>query len=171
MPIKRRRSKRRAEGLPEEVEAHLLGDPEHRYLFFYDDHEIRFMWDDFRDVLLGDWIAEHPGTRPWAWWKYDTLENRLRIGGKGTATHDALAAVAARFEMGLPACGYVDRFLHDYYNGVAVDIRGNWIVNGYKPGDFVAEVYDPADPPTFESEVEYLARLGLLFDGEAARCQ
>lgn len=28
-------------------------------------------WRELRDELLPQWIKDHPGSRPWAWWKID----------------------------------------------------------------------------------------------------
>lgn len=39
-------------------------------------------WNDLRDDLLPEWIAEKPGTRPWAWWRFDAPEGRQRVDGK-----------------------------------------------------------------------------------------
>ena len=33
-------------------------------------------WDAVRDVLLPAWIQEHPGTRPFAWWRFTHKQER-----------------------------------------------------------------------------------------------
>jgi hypothetical protein len=33
-------------------------------------------WGDVRDELLPQWIREHPGTRPFAWWEQEAPEPR-----------------------------------------------------------------------------------------------
>lgn len=33
-------------------------------------------WEDVRDELLPQWIREHPGTRPFAWWRDEAPEPR-----------------------------------------------------------------------------------------------
>jgi hypothetical protein len=33
-------------------------------------------------------IRGHPGTRPWAWWRYEAREPRRRLGGKGVSLRD-----------------------------------------------------------------------------------
>jgi hypothetical protein len=43
-------------------------------------------WREHRDVMLGDWIAERPGTRPWAFWRFDAPEPR-RILEQEPRTH------------------------------------------------------------------------------------
>lgn len=41
---------------------------------------MREAWEALRDELLQEWIAEKPGSRPWAWWTFDAPERRRRIG-------------------------------------------------------------------------------------------
>ena len=43
--------------------------------------EMRELWYFEIGTMLPDWIAENPGTRPWAWWKFDAPERRKRIDG------------------------------------------------------------------------------------------
>ena len=43
---------------------------------------MQLAWELMRDELLPAWIAEHPGTRPYAWWAFDSPERRRRIDGK-----------------------------------------------------------------------------------------
>jgi hypothetical protein len=47
----------------------------------------RATWAEHRDELLEDWIAEHPGRRPAAWWRWEATESRRVLGG--TADHIA----------------------------------------------------------------------------------
>jgi len=96
----------------------------------HDDEQLRGLWEAYGHQLLADWILEHPGTRPWAWWKYSApAEPRRRIGGIGTPR------------------------------------RGSPFWFG-KPGQFEGD-YVVANPPTWEPEVEYLRRHGLLTPSEA----
>ena len=73
---------KRPEGLTDDREYFLLngqwffGEP-----FATVDAE-RSAWIEHRDYLLGKWIADEPGTRPAAWWKFDAPERRRRIDGK-----------------------------------------------------------------------------------------
>jgi hypothetical protein len=39
------------------------------------------VWHDHGDQILADWILEHPGTRPWAWWTFDAAEPRHVVTG------------------------------------------------------------------------------------------
>ena len=58
---------------------------------YTDDPEVdtrrRQAWEEFRDELLPAWIAEHPGSRPHAWWLYDAPERRRCV--TGPHPHDA----------------------------------------------------------------------------------
>lgn len=40
-------------------------------------------WEQLRDEIMEAWIAERPGTRPWAWWEWDAPERRRCIEGPG----------------------------------------------------------------------------------------
>ena len=42
---------------------------------------LREAWDDSREWYLARWVQEHPGTRPWAWWRFDATEPRRRYDG------------------------------------------------------------------------------------------
>jgi len=37
---------------------------------------LREAWEVTRDVILPEWTAERPGTRPFAWWKFDHKQER-----------------------------------------------------------------------------------------------
>jgi hypothetical protein len=62
--------------------------------FRWDD--ARAAWDDLRDDLLPEWIAEHPGRRPFGWWAFDAIEPRQLLPN----TPDL--AIDARLWFGLP---------------------------------------------------------------------
>lgn len=110
---------------------------------------LREVWDRARAEVLRAWIAEHPGTRPSAWWTceaprqpmgnfpgcyYDGKlpEARKFISGAGAPSWMVLADVPA-YELGMPAS----------WAGFAED-----------------------DPPVFESTASYLRRHNLLSAGE-----
>jgi hypothetical protein len=38
--------------------------------------DLRAVWSVVGEPLLARWAAEHPGTRPWAWWAWDAPELR-----------------------------------------------------------------------------------------------
>lgn len=169
-------------GMPDYLLSGIAPDGAEALLFLGDSAACRRTWRDLRDELLPDWIREHPGTRPWAWWEFDaprwdrkfgafydgTLpEPRLRIGGKGTPAFEALAYVPS-FTRGIPDI-WVSAFDVAYYNGRAKDIHGDRIGTEYKEGHFPHEGIDPAGPPVFESEAAYLKRHGLFLPGEEKR--
>jgi len=115
--------------------------------------EARELWEKVRDELLAEWIADHPGRRPWAFWKLDATEPRRRTGGRGEAYpgYDHPCNLRA----GIPY-----RFMLQ---------RDADIFRSVSPGGREYEIYDPADPPRYESEASYLDRLGLLTDAERKR--
>jgi hypothetical protein len=54
-------------------------------------YSVESAWAQFREDILADWIAEHPGTRPRCWWAFDSPrlnggdlpEPRRRVGRPG----------------------------------------------------------------------------------------
>lgn len=139
-------------------------DPDHLTLLRYGDHaefdnvftpnatpdaKRRALWAEHRDVILADWIAERPGTRPWAWWAFaaprsrelqaryagcyfapNLIDGRRKLSGSGVPVwdHPGFSAVVPHWQLGMPAMAGVD----------------------------------VSAPPVFESERDYLARHGLL---------
>jgi hypothetical protein len=112
--------------------------------YIYDEHDLlREAWSVSH--IMRDW--NQPGLRPYAWWKFDAP--RLPLGS-------------------FPGC---------YYDGELPEPRRH--LRG--PGQPVHAVScispsssfgiwnwygDPADPPVFETQFEYLTRHGLLLPGE-----
>ena len=45
--------------------------------------DLAALWKIHRDELLAEWMRKNPGTRPAAWWKYDTPELRQPLPGQG----------------------------------------------------------------------------------------
>lgn len=109
-------------------------------------------WEDLREELLPGWILEHPGTRPWGWWKHDApkakapeipkwhlsemVEPRKQLGGTGAPSWEKYPAI-------LP---YYTRAIPDSWEGI-----------------------DPDDPPSVESEAAYLRRHKMFLPGEEKR--
>jgi len=91
MPRFSRKSKRRETG-SEGIVGHLLTghclmcllDPDN-----HSDEQLQAEWSKQRDTLLPEFVKANPGTRPWAWWKWDAPEprRRERIDG-GVHPHD-----------------------------------------------------------------------------------
>jgi hypothetical protein len=59
-------------------------------LYGSDDALLAYPWEEARKELLPEWIREHPGTRPYAWWEKDAPEPRRRVGGSGRRARNAL---------------------------------------------------------------------------------
>ena len=36
-------------------------------------------WSELRDELLPTWVEQHPGTRPYAWWRFEAPEPRRQV--------------------------------------------------------------------------------------------
>lgn len=45
-----------------------------------DDNSQRVLWESLRNDLLSQHIPSWPGTRPWAWWKFEATELRRNLG-------------------------------------------------------------------------------------------
>lgn len=48
----------------------------------------RKAWLELGKEILQDWIAEHPGSRPWGWWEFQTPQGGRRECLSGTHPHD-----------------------------------------------------------------------------------
>lgn len=104
------------------------------------DAQGRRHWQRFREAVIAEWVAAHPGARPWAEWKYSLPElSRRRLGGSGTP----MLPPEGEWQVngGLAAFG-APLYWHDV---------------------------DPADPPVYESQAAYLQRRGLLTAEEQKR--
>jgi hypothetical protein len=123
-------------------------------------------WRAVREETLAEWIAEFPGSRPFAWWALgDAPEpQRRRLGGVGTPKHEGLAYAPA-YRFGIPVY-WVNAWEEAYYNGRRRDIHGHPIGTQYTEGHFAGRAIDPEDPPRYEAQAAYLARLGLLSPAE-----
>lgn len=117
--------------------------------------EMAGAWQFLAPQILRDWIRMKPrpgdhggaGTRPAAWWAYDARERRRRVDGKphpfdNPERQAKIASMIAQY----PRSETDFNFL--FYGGI-----GAYLV----PDDFSA---------VFETEYEYLKRLGLLLEGE-----
>jgi hypothetical protein len=110
------------------------------------------LWQQFGADVLAWWIKENPGTRPWCWWKFAAPEPRRRVGGVGVTDREACGQGVYIADYGLPDSeGWMmeKRFLPQSESGLPV--------------------FDPDDPPQFESQAAYLKRLALFEPGEEKR--
>jgi hypothetical protein len=104
-----------------------------------DDPEIwREGWEQHRETLLAEYIAENPGMRPWPWWIFEHCQERPII-------NPAPPAVEAQFRKHGTIFGFL----------IANISHGH----GASGGGLV---------PWLEPETDYLERMGLLTDSEIA---
>jgi len=110
------------------------------------------VWEETRKKILADWSRKHPGTRPWAWWRFDAPRDlelmkdtawagkfpvaREQISGFGLTTRERYPAILPRFIFGVPL---------DWHE-----------INEKKP-------------PMFEGQAVYLKRHGLLTKSEGKK--
>lgn len=159
MPRVTRRAKRRSAGYDEHHVGHLLRGvylcPGHGFATKPRDHSgdftdydaMRAAWEILRGELLPAWIAEHPGSRPFAWWKFDAPERRQRTDNVVHPFDDRIRRKhvedAARMNPSFRETAYKLFFGRP----CCLCVRD----------DFEAQ---------YESELQYLDRLGLLTDAE-----
>lgn len=87
MPSIRRRARRRRDDFEEltaEQRRHLLRGSTFFHGGFTDPDDFRVAWDLHRDELLPQFIAEHPGRRPFGWWFCDHGRERPIADPKAT---------------------------------------------------------------------------------------
>ena len=138
-------------------------------------------WNEHKESILKDYIKQHPGKRPWAWWRFDAPrwskdlgartgrlpEPRQRIGGTGDTAHEAMGYLPM-IAFGIPQ-EYVKQHDVDSRNGRLKREPCSYWPNDSKEGDFDGIAIDWDDPPTFEAEATYLKRHGLLPISEEKR--
>lgn len=56
-------------------------------------------WQALRSEMLAEFIARHPGYRPWSWWHLESRELRQRVDG---GIHPCLADPSRESRYGLP---------------------------------------------------------------------
>jgi len=129
MPPVRRRALKRHEQLDCERTRYRL-ETGHDFLFLdgpeLTDGELADAWQALGESITEAYVREHPGTRPWAWWRWDAPEPRQQVA-------DGPEPIGSAVWFGMPAC----------YKGI------------------------PAEG-MYESEPDYLRRLGLLIEAERA---
>jgi hypothetical protein len=113
--------------------------------------EFAALWHGYEEQIVGEHIAEQPGTRPLRWWEFSAPEPRRRVGGVGTPCHEHLAHVE-HYVFGVP-----DQWISDIetYRRMGMPLT--------------VPALDPDDAPLYESEASYLERLKLLAPGERRR--
>ncbi|MFH1419620.1 MAG: hypothetical protein ABII12_15195 [Planctomycetota bacterium] len=113
-------------------------------------HAMREGWELLRDELLPKWIEEHPGTRPAAWWLFDSPQRRRRTDSKP----HPFANPERRAR--------VEEWRRDHPDVAARDAYRLWF--GKPACLIVLDDFDAA----YEPERTYLERLGLLTEDEQA---
>jgi hypothetical protein len=122
------------------------------FTFFWHEPERSRDWAAIREDFLADWIRERPGSRPHAWWAYDSPGPRQRVGGVGDMV--PAYAIPENMEFGIfPRRSFVTE---DHLSAIAP--LGSKLVP-----------FDENDPPRFESQAAYLKRHRLLVRGEEVR--
>lgn len=95
MPTKRyRRAPRRHEALSERARAHLESGHDWDWLDgeALTEAQLHELWAEHREDILPDYIREHPGCRPWAWWRWDRqMERPRQLGGRPAETEYLIA--------------------------------------------------------------------------------
>jgi hypothetical protein len=151
MPRVSRRSKRRTAGYTDQHIQQLLTGVTLSCMSGFgaihkgigDEGGMRAAWNELRDQLMPQWIAEHPGTRPYAWWKFDLPERRRRTDGVIHPFDDPVRNT----EVELRAAQ------HPQFREFAFDLFYGKPRCLFTQDDFGA---------TYEGELAYLDRLNLL---------
>lgn len=100
-------------------------------------------WNRYRDELLREWIASRPGSRPFAWWLFDATGRRETIDGSvHPFDRPERRKLCDEWHARYPRVGH-DRLFYELFYGRPRIVVGEGMVH-------------------YESEREYLARLGLL---------
>jgi hypothetical protein len=131
------------------------------------DERARTIWNAAKNLILADWSKKFPGTRPSFFWIFDSPGPRERLGGVGDPAWLHLA-YAESYRLGIPDV-WISDFDVEYFNGRARDVHGEIIATKYTDGDFQGNAIDLANPPTYESQAQYLQRHGLLTPDEIRR--
>ena len=159
MPRLNRKSKRRSSGDDAGVVEHLLTGSCLDCLILIVDHDgdaLRPEWEKLRDVLLPQFVREHPGTRPWAWWAFDAPGHVAHRWTRSSVRSHRRKLHVAKSDS--------KRFWEAAY-------RLTW---GY-PASFIVPFDAGIKAAMFEQDWEYLVRHNLLlpedtpFDTEAAK--
>lgn len=149
MPRLKRRSKNRMAGFTSwhrhELEyGHAYEFIPHDEAFHGDREAMQVAWQSMGSIILREWIAKHPGTRCWAWWAFDAPERRQCLNGPHPFDRPDSWRETDKL------CADMQRRVYSLSYGCP---------SLYGPGDFDCQ---------FESQPDYLDRLGLLSDHEQA---
>ncbi len=127
-----------------------FGTPWHEHV---PEAEIVGEYERRRHWVTAQFMRQWPGQRSSWWWQLDAPERqRRRVGGVGVARHEWWPTTAATqlFFVGFPMVWLLPRDAHLQRNEPKL-------------------VFDPANPPTYEAEPQFLRRHGLFRRGEERR--
>jgi hypothetical protein len=70
----------------------------------------RALWEQRRDELLDYWLADPArlGTRPAAWWRFESTEPRRQLGGRGPLLTERYPNMSAPLDHGMPLFFEID---------------------------------------------------------------
>jgi hypothetical protein len=102
------------------------------------DEQRKALWREHGAGIVADWISVHPGSRPWAWWRWDAQEPRRVVAGA---------------ELLMPKTAPTD------FEGVWRDHLGVPAFVQFRPRGY-------AGLPAVEGQGVYLKRLRLVRPGE-----
>jgi hypothetical protein len=110
------------------------------YCHEHDEDSQRALWEELKDDIVREHLKYSPGTRPWAWWKWEAPEMRRVVGvDRDPDDDDGTECPLPAFEdLNLP-----ERFKDNYFG--------------------CPNVYDGH---IYESELDYLKRHKLLLPEE-----
>jgi len=131
-------------------------------------------WKVLRGELLPKWIAEHPGTRPYAWWVFDAPERRRRIGTMHPRCPGKDRHTLSESDYELVEDGKSHPFANpertakvDNWRRQYPDVAGRDAYSLHRGVPACLLVRDDFYA-RYESEAAYLHRLGLLTESERA---
>lgn len=107
--------------------------------------QMREDWETHREEMLAEWIAERPGSRPWAWWTFDAVARRETSDGTDHP-FDRLERreLCEKWHAEHPAMRHDERFVELFFGVPVICVEA----------------------ARFETERQYLSRLNLLTSDE-----
>ena len=107
---------------------------------FADDADAEKCWRDHGPKIMRSWIKSSPGSRPWAWWKFDATERRRCTSGKHPFDEPDFESQRRKTELDIAELRFG---IPQYYSAEQI-----------------------ASKISFETEEVYLKRLNLMSDYE-----
>jgi len=150
MPTIRRRHKLRTHYT--QIEHYAVASGHDFFGSFQTEDDWREAWHEIKDALLPAFIEQCPGQRPWCWWRFEATERRRAVDGKPHPFDDPeRQAHLDRIAATLPP-----EERAEYYR------TANALTYGL-PRFICTKSMTLRE---YESQPEYLDRLGLLTDAE-----